>query len=74
MTAAEPTRSKSLAEAYPEEQERLRVLLEAYKEIGPVGAFGHAMISDVLRRSCEAAAQHDTVAMIRLYEEMKECQ
>lgn len=68
------TRSLSLAEAYPKEQERCRELLSAYKEIGPVGAFGHAMISDVLRRAEIAAAEQDVVAMIRLYEEMKECQ
>jgi hypothetical protein len=67
------TKARSLAEAYPAEQARLRRLLEVYRELGPVGAFGHAMISDVARRADEAVAQQDAVAMIRMYEEMKGC-
>jgi len=64
----------TLGDAYPQEQERCRELLAAYKEIGPAGAFGHAMISDVLRRADRAAMEQDLVAMIRIYQEMKECQ
>lgn len=64
----------TLADAYPQEQARLRELLDAYREIGPAGAFGHAAISDVLRRADEAAAQQDVVAMLRVFQEMKECQ
>lgn len=63
----------TLADEFPKEQERCRQLLEQYKEIGPVGAFGHMMISDVLRRADQAAMSGDVVAMLRLYEEMKGC-
>jgi len=75
MTMTEkPTRSEPLAEAFPREQERLRGLLAIYHEIGPAGAFGHAAISAVLSRAERAAAEHDTVAMLRSYEEMRGCE
>lgn len=64
----------SLDEEYPKQQARLRELLEAYTEIGPAGAFGHAVISNVLRRADQAAIEGDTLAMIRIYQEMKEFQ
>lgn len=70
----DPTRSYTLAEAYPLEQARCRELLVAYKEIGPAGIFGYAMISEVLRRADEAAAKQDTVEMLRCYEAMQGCE
>lgn len=63
---------KSLGEAFPEEQARVRTVLGYYKEIGPAGAFGALMIEDVLRRADRAAIEQDTVAMLRIYQEMKE--
>ena len=65
---------ETLGEAYPKEQARLRELLSFYKEIGPAGRFGHLMISKTLEAADRAAIEGDTVAMIRLYQEMKECQ
>jgi hypothetical protein len=70
----EATKSLTLAEAFPLEQARLRELCDAYRDIGPAGAFGLAMIRLTLKRADEAAASHDTVAMLRSYEEMKDCQ
>ena len=67
------THSRSLADLYPEEQQRCRELLEAYKEIGPAGAFGHAAISAVMREADEAAVAGDTVRMLRAYEAMRGC-
>lgn len=64
----------SLGEAYPIEQERLRELLIQYKKIGPVGTFGYMMISDVLKRADKAAIEQDLPSMIRIYQEMKDCQ
>ena len=64
----------SLGEEYPKEQERLRGLIEQYKEIGPAGAFGLMAIRSVLRRADIAAASQDTIEMIRCYNEMKGCQ
>ena len=63
----------SLAEAYPKEQERMRELLEQYKEIGDPGIFAHTMLSDLLKRADKAAAEQDLVAMVQTFEEMKEC-
>jgi len=64
---------QSLGTEYPKQQERCRELLQAYKEIGPAGAFGHHMISAVLREADEAAVSGDLVRMIRAFERMKEC-
>lgn len=65
--------NRSLADAYPIEQARIRELLQAYKDVGPPGAFAHVMLSDVANRADKAAAEQDLVSMIRLYQEMKGC-
>lgn len=64
----------SLGEDYPVQQARCRRLLEQYQAIGPAGAFGRAMISDVLKQADEAAVSGDAVAMIRAYEAMAGCE
>lgn len=64
----------SLGEAYPLEQERCRGLLKIYQEIGPAGAFGHAMISAVLQRADKAAVSGDLAAMIVSFQEMRACE
>ena len=64
----------TLAADYPKEQARLRELIEAYREIGPAGAFGLYAIERVLARADTASAGHDTVALIRCLSEMRECQ
>lgn len=62
----------SLGEQFPKEQARLRKMLGHYKEIGPAGQFGAAMIEDCLRRADRAAVEQDLTAMIRIYLEMKD--
>lgn len=64
--------SESLGTAYPKEQARCREALRIYQEIGPPGRFASMMIEDLLRRADKAVIEGDTVAMIRLYQEMKE--
>lgn len=64
---------KNLAQAFVEEQNRCRELLTEYKSIGPAGMFGYACINSVLQRADAAVMAGDTVAMLRLYEEMKGC-
>lgn len=64
----------SLAEEYPQEQERCRELLAAYKELGPVGAFGAMNIENALREADQAAVSGDVVAMIIAYEKMRGCE
>lgn len=61
----------TLGEDFPLEQARVCEVLGYYKEIGPAGAFGAAMIEVVLRQADAAALSGDVVEMIRAYQEMK---
>ncbi len=61
----------SLGEQLPKEQARARELLAQYREIGPAGAFGAAMIEQALQRAAQAVMSGDVVAMLRAYEELK---
>lgn len=63
----------TLGDAYPLELQRVRELLEEYRELGPVGRLGAIVIKDVLVRAEKALAEGDTVAMIRLYKELQGC-
>ena len=63
---------ESLAEALPKEQARVREVLEHYKEIGPSGLFGAAMIEQSLQRADKAIMSGDVVAMIAAYKDLKE--
>jgi len=64
---------ESLAEALPKEQERVRELIRVYDSI-PTGGFGASMLRQALKRAEQAAASGDVVAMLRSYEELKDCQ
>jgi N-glycosylase/DNA lyase len=61
----------SLAEAFPQEQARVREVLKQYQSIGPAGTFGAFMIEQSLRRADQATASGDVLAMLRSYEELK---
>jgi hypothetical protein len=65
------TEPKSLAEALPLEQARVREVLGHYKEIGPVGMFGAAFIEADLREADQAVMSGDVVRMLRAYEKLK---
>ena len=62
---------RTLGDELPREQARCRELLVAYKEIGPAGAFGAAMIEQSLREADQASISGDIVAMLRAYEKLK---
>lgn len=62
----------NLAEQYPKEQARVREVLGMYREIGPAGMFGAAMIEQTLREADAAAASGDVIAMLRSFQAMKE--
>ena len=64
----------SVGEQFPLEQARVRELLVVYKSIGRAGAFGALMIEAALRRADQAAISSDPVAILRSYQELKECQ
>jgi hypothetical protein len=61
----------TLGDDFPKELARVREVLGYYKEIGPAGAFGAAMIEAALQRADQAAISGDVVAMIRSYQELK---
>jgi len=63
----------SVGADFPNEQARVRALLGIYRAI-PAGAFGAAMIEQVLRRADQAAMSGDVLAVLRSYEELKGCQ
>lgn len=62
----------TLADALPREMARVRdVVMPAYQEIGPVGAFGLAMMRHSLDNAARAMAAGDLVAMIRALEDLR---
>ena len=63
---------ETLGEALPKELARVREILGHYKEIGPAGAFGAAMIEQSLRRADAAIMSGDLPAMIDAYNDLKE--
>lgn len=63
--------TKTVGDEFPKEQARVREVLGHYKEIGPAGAFGAAMIEAALKRADEAAMSGDIVAILRSYQELK---
>ncbi len=65
---------RSVGEAFPAEQARVRELLLAYKALGEVGVFGATMIQEVLLRAEAAAISGDVIRILRSYEELRGCQ
>lgn len=63
---------ETLGDALPKEQARVREILGHYKEIGPAGAFGAAMIEASLRRANAAVMNGDLPAMIDAYNDLKD--
>lgn len=65
----------SLGEDFPKQQARVRELLTVYLGLpGGAGAFGAAMLEQTLQRADAAAMSGDVIAMLRSYEEMKNCE
>lgn len=55
----------TLADALPKEMARVREVLGLYRQIGPAGMFGAAMIEQDLQRADRAVMSGDPVAMIQ---------
>ena len=62
----------SVGEEFPKEQERLLQLLDAYREIGPAGVFGYAVIRESLVRSFGAMASGNVTEILASFQDMKE--
>jgi hypothetical protein len=58
------TETQTLADALPKEMARVREVLGHYKEIGPAGMFGAAMIEQDLLAADRAVMSGDVVAML----------
>jgi len=63
--------AQSVGEAILDELKRNRELLQAYKDIGPAGAFGCVMISADIDAAEKALAENDVVAILQCYEKLK---
>lgn len=57
--------TETLADALPKEMARVREVLGHYREIGPAGMFGAAMIEQDLRAADRAVMSGDVVEMLR---------
>lgn len=62
---------KSLAEALPEEMDRVVGLIPMYASIGPSGDFGIMMMRKSLREATSAIVNIDTVEMLRCLEDLR---
>ena len=63
---------ETLGDALPKEIARVREVLGHYKEIGPAGMFGSAMIEQDLRAADAAVMSGDVVAMLKAYKTLRE--
>lgn len=63
---------ESIGEKLPAEQKRVREILWYYKEIGPAGFLGAAMIEHSLAASDKAVISGDLSAMIAAYNDLVE--
>ena len=73
MSDTETTKATSVGEDFPRMQAHVRELLSQYKAIGPAGTFGATMLEQVLQRADAAMASGDVIAIVRSYQEMREC-
>lgn len=64
----------SVGEEFPKEQARVRELLGEYRAMGPAGQFGAMMLEQTLQRADAAMASGDIVAIMRAFQELKDCQ
>lgn len=69
-----PEKIETLGDALPAEIKRCQALLPHYDAIGPVGAFGKAMIQADIDAAIKAMAEGDVVAMLRAYNALKDCE
>ena len=64
--------TKTLGELFPQEIETAKKKAAAYAEIGPSGAFALSWIRPLISEAEKAWREQDTVAMIRLYPQLKD--
>jgi len=69
MKTEEP---KTLGEALPWQMARVREIIPLYESCGSAGVFAVTMMKRDLDEAARALAEGDVVAMLRVYQELKE--
>lgn len=64
----------SVGSDYPKQQARIRELITAYRDLpNDAGVLGALLLEDTLKRADEAQASGDIVSILKMYQEMTEC-
>jgi len=64
----------NIIERIQAEANRCRELLTEYANIGPVGAFGRAVIETAIKEGEAAIASGDAVQCVEAYKKLQNCQ
>ena len=65
----------SVGEDFPQQQERVRHLIDDYRALPDgAGQIGAAIMDDVLRRAADAQSSGDVVEIVRMYQELVNCE
>jgi hypothetical protein len=64
----------NLIEGIQNECNRVREILPAYEEFGPVGFFGLTMLKAAITEDESSTASGDVVRMLRAYTRLKDCE
>ena len=64
----------SVGEDFPQQQERVRHLIDEYRALeGGVGQAGAVIMDAVLKRAADAQSSGDVVRILRSYQELVDC-
>jgi len=64
----------SVGEDFPQQQERLRHLIDEYRDLPDgAGMIGASLIDDVLKRAADAQSSGDVIEILKSYHEMVNC-
>lgn len=61
----------SVGSEWPKVRANLAVLIERYRELGPAGSFGLAVLEDLARRADDAWDKQDLKELLPLFDEMR---
>lgn len=64
----------NLIEGIQSQCQRVREILPRYEELGPVGAFGAAMLKHAIKEGEASIASGDVVRMIAAYKRLEGCE
>jgi hypothetical protein len=73
MNAADEQTYAEVLEEFPKQLERCKALLQTYKDLGSVGAFGAAMIASRIEDAEEAWESKDAVMVTYNYIKLQNC-